>query len=204
MKKYNAGRKLYSIGEAYLILYRAVRTLPAFLRAHKSGMLQGDFTERLMLAVTEVNKCALCSYAHTKMALEAGMSADEIHSMLSGDFSDVRPDEMPAVLFAQHYADSRGRPSKKAWDSILRQYGNEKSVAILGAIRMIMLGNTYGIPWGSIKARFSGKPSRVPDPRSSIFYELAMLVTLVVFIPCVVVHAAAAAVLRFPPISFRQ
>lgn len=204
MKKQNTGRSLYSVGEAYMIIYRAVRTLPKFLRAHKSGMLRDDFTERLMLAVTEVNKCAMCSYAHTKMALEAGMSKEEINAMLSGDLSDVRPYEMPAVLFAQHYADSRSRPSKEAWDSVVRQYGNEKSLAILGAIRMIMFGNAYGIPLGSLKARFSKKPGRVSDPRSSIQYELAMLSTLIVFIPCVIVHVLAAAVLHLPLIGFRQ
>jgi AhpD family alkylhydroperoxidase len=38
-----------------------------------------------MLAVTEVNGCEMCSYAHTKMALEAGLSNDEIQQMLAGD-----------------------------------------------------------------------------------------------------------------------
>ncbi len=203
MKKHNVGRKLYSVGEAYMILYRAVRTMPSFLRASKKGVMKNDFTERLMLAVTEVNRCAMCSYAHTKMALEAGMSIDEINSLLAGDLSDVRPDEMPAILFAQHYADSRGRPSKEAWSSILRQYGDKKSIAILGAIRTVMLGNTYGVPLGNLKTRFSKNPHKVVDPRSSIWYELAMLGTFIVFIPCVIVHVLAAAVLRLPLIGFR-
>ncbi len=198
MKRKTAGRKLYSVGEAYMILYRAVRMLPAFSRARRSGMLRSDFTERLMLAVTEVNQCAMCSYAHTKMALETGMSMDEISSMLAGDLSDVAPDEMPAVLFAQHYADSRGRPSEEAWKSVVNQYGREKSIAVLGAVRMIMLGNTYGIPFGSLLARFSGKSGRTPDPRSSVWYELSMLLTLIVFIPCALVQALASAILRRP------
>ncbi|MFC0273464.1 carboxymuconolactone decarboxylase family protein [Metabacillus herbersteinensis] len=31
-----------------------------------------------MLAVTEVNGCEFCSYSHTKIALEQGMSQEEI------------------------------------------------------------------------------------------------------------------------------
>lgn len=144
-------------------------------------MLRDDFTERLMLAVTEVNKCASCSYAHTKTALETGMSMEEINAMLSGNLSVVGPKKLPAILFAQHYADSRGKPSKEAWNSIVKQYGNEKSLAILGAIRIIMLGNAYEIPLGSFKARLSKKPGKTTDPRSSIWYELAMLGTFKIF-----------------------
>lgn len=204
MKRQKAGRSLYSIGESYRIMYQAVRTLPKFLRARKNGVLRNDFTERLMLAVTEVNQCAMCSYAHTKMALETGMSIEEINAMLSGDLSDVKRDEMPAILFAQHYADSRGRPSEEAWSSVMQQYGKEKSTAILGAIRTIMLGNTYGIPFGSLKARFSKGTGRPPDPRSSVPYEFAMLSTLIVFIPCVIIHASAVAAFHLPLIGFKQ
>ena len=69
VKKQHVGRKLFSVSETYGIVYRAVRTMPAFATAQRNGVLQEDFAERLMLAVTEVNKCAMCSYAHTKMAL---------------------------------------------------------------------------------------------------------------------------------------
>jgi len=202
MKKYS-GRKLYTVGEAYRIMYQGLRTMPNVLRANRSGILRNDFTERLMLAVTAVNKCAMCSYAHTKMALETGMSIDEINAMLSGDLSDVPPDETSAILFAQHYADSRSKPSKEAWDSVVRQYGYEKSLAILGAIRMIMIGNTYGIPFGSLLARFSKKSANIPDSRSSVGYELATLGTLIIFMPCAIVCALVAAVVRLPLIDFK-
>lgn len=176
--------------------------MPAFATAQRNGVLQEDFAERLMLAVTEVNKCAMCSYAHTKMALSTGMSIEEINAMLSGDFSDIEPAEMPAILFAQHYADARGKPSKEAWDSVVKQYGYEKSIAILGAIRVIMFGNAYGIPLGSLKARLLKKPDKAPDSRSSTLYELTMLGTVIIFIPSAIIHALAAVVLRFPIIDF--
>ncbi|HOO27132.1 MAG TPA: carboxymuconolactone decarboxylase family protein [Lachnospiraceae bacterium] len=203
MKKQTAGRKLYSVREAYMIMYRAFRTMPFFIKAKKNGILQETFSERLMLAVTEVNQCAMCSYAHTKMALETGMNLEEINAMLSGDLSDVESEEMPAILFAQHYADSRCKPSEKSWNSVTAQYGSQKSIAILGAIRVIMFGNTYGIPFGSLKARFSKKSKKAVDPRSSLFYELAMLVTLLIFIPCTLIQALISAALHLPLISFK-
>ena len=70
--KNTLGRKLYSVPESYWILYQGFSTVKYMFKAKKNKELSPDFIERIMLAVTEVNGCAICSYAHTKMALEAG------------------------------------------------------------------------------------------------------------------------------------
>ncbi|MCE5342332.1 MAG: carboxymuconolactone decarboxylase family protein [Eubacteriales bacterium] len=198
MKKRSAGRTLFTLGESYWIIYHAMRSMPAIARARKRGLLDKHFSERLVLAVTEVNHCAMCSYAHTKIALRAGMEQAEISAMLSGDLSGVMPEELTAILFAQHYADCRNKPDREAWQTVLAQYGPEKSDALLGVIRMITMGNAYGIPSGSLLARVSRR--RAPDERSSLGYELAMLLTMIVFLPCAALHALAAATLRAPAI----
>ena len=182
---YSKGRKLYTPIEVYEITYKAFLTVRRFGRWRKEKFISTQFVERIMLAVTEVNDCPLCSYGHTKMSLEAGMTSTEIENMLSGQHSDVPTRELPAVMFAQHYAEYRGRPTKEAYNQIVKLYGREKAQAILGAIRMIMLGNAYGIPWGSFINRFKGKP----DPRSSILYELAIVISTFFFIPVALVHA---------------
>lgn len=56
------GRKLYSFSEIYTILYKGIRTAPYLSKAKKIGVLDTDFVERIMLAVTEVNGCAICSH----------------------------------------------------------------------------------------------------------------------------------------------
>ena len=141
-----------------------------------------------MLAVTEVNGCPLCSYAHTKMALEAGMNNEEIHNMLSGAMEDVPEEDLQAVVFAQHYADSRGYPSRESWDRVVENYGIVKAKGILGAIRAIMMGNALGIPWGSFFNRFKGQP----DERSNLGYELGVMVIGSIMIPVALVHALLA------------
>ncbi|WP_409228486.1 carboxymuconolactone decarboxylase family protein [Gudongella sp. SC589] len=186
------GRKLYSLGEIYTILYKGIRTAPLMSKARRKGEMSSEFMERIMLAVTEVNGCPLCSYAHTKMALEAGMSNEEIHNMLSGVMEDVPEDELQAVMFAQHYADSRGKPSKESWDRVVHSYGKIKSQGILGAIRAIMMGNALGIPWGSFLNRFKGKP----DERSSLGYELAVIVVGSLMVPIAMVHALIGSILN--------
>ena len=46
------------------------------------GLISPDFRERLMLAVTAVNGCRYCSYAHTRAALKGGLSREEISGLL--------------------------------------------------------------------------------------------------------------------------
>lgn len=190
--------QLYSLTEFYQILYQAMRSRKYLSRAKKSGAINLNFEEKVMLAVTEVNRCAICSYAHTKIALEAGMSNEEIHRLLHGDTEAVADDELPAILFAQHYADSRANPSKQAWQRILTVYGEDKAKGILGAIRKIMLGNALGIALGSLKGRIQGKA----DPRSNLLYEISMLLATILFFPVSLVHTFISGLRKAPLISF--
>lgn len=175
-----SGKKLYSVAEAWRFVFDLARTMPAFKKGR--GLISDSFFERIMLAVTEVNACAMCSYAHTRMALEAGLPEAEIKDMLSGDFKDAPEEEMPALLFAQDYAQWRGKASPEVWKQICARYGQERAGAILGVIRMIMVGNTFGIPFGSLQSRINGSKDTV-DARSNLLYELSfVLCTPFVFV----------------------
>ena len=165
------GRKLFSTSEIYQNIYKAIVSRKDYNKAIKNNLMSNQFKERIMLAVTEVNKCDMCTYAHTKAALESGMSNEEIQKILIGDLKYAPEDEVKGILFAQHYADFRGEPDKDIWVSLVKEYGMEKSLGILGVIRKIMLGNSIGIPLGSLKGRFKGQS----DPRSSLGYELLVL-----------------------------
>ena len=191
------GKKLYTVKESYWIFYNGVRTMKYFFRARRNNEISPQFVERIMLAVTEVNNCAICSYAHSKRALESGMTAEEIQNMLSGIMDDVPDDEVAGVMFAQHYADTRGNPTMESWQRIVQIYGTSKAEAILGSIRMIMIGNTYGIPWSSFFNRFKGKA----DPRSSLLYELTMMLGTVL-VPFSFIHALISDLLKKPIICF--
>jgi AhpD family alkylhydroperoxidase len=191
------GKKLYSVKESYWIFYNGIRTMKYMSRAKKNNELNKKFIERLMLAVTGVNVCSVCSHAHTKKALESGISNEEIQKILVEIIVDIPPEEFTAVLFAQHYADTRGNPSKKSWERIVEIYGISKAKGILGSIRMIMVGNVSGMVWSSFVNRLRGKP----DPRSSLRYEVIMFLSIVL-IPISFVHAVISDLFRKPIISF--
>jgi AhpD family alkylhydroperoxidase len=167
-------------------------------KAKKDSLMDETFIERIMLAVTEVNGCAICSYAHTKMALETGMDNEEIENLLSGDLAKTPEEELPAIMFAQHYAETKGKPTEKAWNRILEVYGKQKAFGILASIRIIMIGNAFGIVLGSFKNRMHGKP----DKNSPLLYELGMLLLFIPFIIISQFHRVLAFVTRRPIISF--
>lgn len=185
-------KKMYSPAELYSALYKGFRTMKYMKKSREGHLLTEDFIERIMLVVTEVNGCELCTYAHTKAALEQGMSDEEIQQILSGDINGITKEESVAIFFAQHYADTKGNPSKESWQRVVDEYGESKALGILGAIRMIMIGNIAGIPASAFKSRLKGKPIK----KSSLFYEIIMLLCTVIFIPIALLHSLAANIFR--------
>jgi AhpD family alkylhydroperoxidase len=194
------GRPLYSIRECYWIIYNGFRSFGRLKKIKDSQNMSHQFMERIMLAVTEVNGCELCLYAHTKKALESGMSAEEIQKMLAGVIDDVPNKEVYGIIFGQHYADTRAKPSLKAWNQINDGYGQELALGVLAVTRVIMLGNALGIPWGSLRKRVKGKA----DSRSSLGYELAILLSAVIMIPVGGIHAFVARLIGIPEMNIRE
>lgn len=193
----NKARK-YTISESYDILYKGLRTIRYLSKAKRESLIGDAFIERIMLAVTEVNGCAICSYAHAKMALKKGMDKEEIQYLLSGNLERIPKEELSAIMFAQHYAETKGHPSLETWNRILEIYGKDLALGILAATRMIMLGNTFGIPLGSFKNRMKGKP----DTYSTLTYELSLLLLFLPFSIISIPHILLASLMKSPIISF--
>lgn len=159
-------RHHYSVRDTYRITERATRTVVR--RARAGTQCDQEFAQRIRLAVTEVNGCELCSYAHTKYALEAGMDRDEVRNLLGGITQGAPDAQLPAIAFGQHYADTRGHPDPSAWQAIVDQYGEQQALCVLVATRTMMWGNAVGIPLSALRARFQGRP----DPNSSLVWEI--------------------------------
>ena len=78
--------------------HKGLRAFPLLRCAFSSGVLKQDSKERVMLAVTQVNHCTMCSFAHTQMALESGMSQEEIAMLLSGEYDRVPLDDCTSLI----------------------------------------------------------------------------------------------------------
>lgn len=177
-------KRRFSLWELYRSMVYAPRAASKLIGNSKSKLVNPHFVERLQLAVTEVNGCAACSYQHTQMALKQGMSNEEINSFLSGAGDFTRPEEAKAIMFAQHFADSRGFPKKYAYESIVEEYGEKEARIILSAAQTMIAGNMYGIPFSAFLSRLQGKPYK----GSSLFYEQGMLIVGFIFLPIAIIH----------------
>ena len=177
-------KRKYNFREMYWAFTRIPNAARQLSKNKKKGLISEHFVERLQLAVTEVNGCAACSYAHTSMALKMGMDAQEISSLLCGEADQIKPEEAKAILFAQHFAENRGKPDKEVLETITKEYGNEKAKIILAACRMMLVGNIYGLPFSAFQLRRKGKKYK----NSSLFFELSMLIGGVLILPLALIH----------------
>ncbi|HMF30752.1 MAG TPA: carboxymuconolactone decarboxylase family protein [Candidatus Lokiarchaeia archaeon] len=162
-----------------------IRTIANLLRRPRDilhtvihNQISPDFSERIMLAVTAVNGCRYCTYVHTKLALEQGCTPQVIQAITNFEYARLKEDEVVALAFAQHYAESRDSPSKDALKQLWRYYGPTKARDILNSIQLITVGNLTGNALDAFKSRLRGIP---PDHGSFLFefivYIIGMPVT---------------------------
>lgn len=115
------------------------------IRAIEQGkIMDEEFKERLMLAVTQVNDCRYCSYYHTRLALKANISIQELEDLLDGSVKSSPQKERIALLFAQHWAEQKGDVEQEFKQKMIDTYGEKKTELIDIIIRTINFGNLMG------------------------------------------------------------
>lgn len=114
-------------------------------RAAMREQVSLPFRERLMLVVTEVNGCRYCSYFHAQVASSSGIHEDELRELLAGSIPAGAPAaELPALIYAQHWAERDGQPDGDAERRLREVYGPDQAEAIHIVLRMIRIGNLLG------------------------------------------------------------
>jgi AhpD family alkylhydroperoxidase len=133
-----------------------IRDLRRMRALRSSTLVDAAFRERLMLTVTEVNGCRYCAWAHARMALSAGLSAEDIQALTEGELKDVPAGQVAAVLYAQHWAETDGVPDPEARARIVDTYGTDKAESLEIYMRMMRVGNLVGNSWDQLLSRVSG------------------------------------------------
>jgi len=151
--------------------------------AARAGRVGQAFAEKIMLAVTQVNGCRYCNYGHTRTALAAGVSPEELRQLMAGEFDGLPEDELVALVFAQHYAETGGHPAPEARQRLLEAYGPDTARDIMAYVRIITLGNMIGNTLDALLARLTLKPA----PGSRLRDELGILLLTVFWVPVVFV-----------------
>jgi AhpD family alkylhydroperoxidase len=144
----------FTLQEFYPILFNASRSIPLIKSWKKTRRISKPFRQRIFLAISGVNGCSMCSFVHTKIALQEGMQVDEIKEVLQGEYNNIPKEEVIGVLFAQDYAASKEQIDPKSWDRLVKEYGEQKAQCVLHVARIITFTTTIGITLDSIKDRF--------------------------------------------------
>jgi AhpD family alkylhydroperoxidase len=172
-------KKIYTYKETFRTAVCFFNGLRFIKQAKKAKVINKAFVERIMLGVTEVNGCTLCSYQHTGVALKAGLSREEIRALLDGELQSVKENEIIGVLFGKHVADQRGLFDKEAYDRMVKEYGEERALGVLGAVRIIMFTNIIGIMGGILFDTITLKNKKL----GLFIHELIRLPLLVIMMP---------------------
>lgn len=179
--KHNFDRRIYNCSllykdSAYLIFH-----IPSIIGLLIDSNITRSFIEKIMLVVTAVNSCPYCAWFHAKKALQAGLSKEEIISLLALQFS-AQPDdyETLALLYAQHFAETNRNPDELLTKNLYEYYGKKTARHIILAIRLIYFGNLSGNTFDAFLSRLKGKPAH----KSNVIFEfLFFLLSAPIFLP---------------------
>ena len=154
MSKTRFEKRTFSLYSFWTGLGKVLAHSADLYHMRKRPRIERSFRERIMLAVTQVNDCRYCSYVHARMALQAGLSEQEISELLEGDLEHSPPDQLVALAFAQHYAEQAGRPDQLTLERLQDSYGPESTNEIMASIRVIYFANLLGNTFDKLLHRF--------------------------------------------------
>lgn len=173
----------FSVQESIPIMYRASRSLPLIRTFSKNKRINKAFRERIMLAISGVNGCAMCSFVHTKLALAEGISAAQIKQLLGGEFSDIPAAEAVGVVYAQSYASGKEIVDPTSFQRLVEEYGDAKAVCILQVCQIITFTTVMGITLDGIKQRLTLKKAY-----NHLLAELSILLLIFTVFPLMTLY----------------
>lgn len=187
-------KRIFTLKDHFKIMNHAAKSFGLLMYVKKHKLFNKKFKERIMLAVTEVNGCELCSYVHTKISLSSGMNKHEIKGLLNGIKDDIPDDQLVGVLFGEYYASSHEQPEKYMINRLIEEYGREKAKTICAILGMITLTNSMGISMGLFKDRLMFRRVK----KSKILNELGIPLTTMTIFPILFMFYKVKSIFKTP------
>lgn len=155
--------------------------IPSIVGAMRNTALGKEFISKTMMVVTGVNGCTYCTWFHANEAAKSGLSEQEILDTFNLQFeADADAHTLPALMFAQHYAETDRHPEPEMWQRVVDHYGETTAQHVMMVIRLIFWGNLLGNTFDAVLARFKGEGAK---GSSRIFEALFFLLTFWLMLP---------------------
>jgi len=165
-------KRSYTLKEFFNDIIFLFHNFNRIFEALKAKRINKQFREKILLAVTAVNECKYCSFGHSLMALKNGCTREEISRIMKKDFSNSKPNEIIALTYAQHFAETKRSPDPGATKRLFSYYGLKKARDIFLFIRIMEIGNLLGNTIDAFKSRMKG----IPPKDGSIFFESILFI----------------------------
>jgi AhpD family alkylhydroperoxidase len=153
-----------------------LETVPLLQDSFRNKRLNRLFAEKIMIAVSGVNGCRYCCFAHARIALANGMSGDQVAQLIDGDLGELGPEEALAVAFAMHFAETGGDYEPASFSRVQAALGSQTAEDVLVLTRVMVLANLVGNTFDAFVSRVRGTPAA----GSSVADEIGVLLLLVV------------------------
>ena len=180
----NFSRRIYTFSYLMKDIGFLLKNIPFIIKASRKKLVNKQLTEKIMLVVTAVNGCVYCEWFHAKMAKRSGISNAEIHDLLNSQFNVTSKEaEIPALLYAQHYAETNRNPEKQMYNEFVEYYGINKARAIELNIRAIWFGNLSGNTFDAFRSRQKGQKAKNSNAIFEFFFFLFSYPVLAPLLP---------------------
>jgi AhpD family alkylhydroperoxidase len=164
--------RTYTVPELLGDLKSIVMRLPSLRSIWIGGRLPRALREKVVVAVAQVNACRMCEHAHTRMAIEAGVSDAELAALETMDERAFDRRTWIAIAHARERAEANFAPVTKdeSQDALVEVLGAQTYRDVEDVARVMTVANRIANTLNALSDRRRGKPV----PGSRLFDELVI------------------------------
>jgi len=161
---------VYKLPELFRDLGMVLRRAPALWSIWIGGRLPPALREKIIVAVAQVNACRMCEHAHTRMALEAGVSDAELAALENMDQSAFDRRTWLAIAYARERttADFTPLAEDESQEALTEVLGLQTRHDVEDVARVMTVANRIANTLNALPDRRRG----LPNPGSRLFDEL--------------------------------
>lgn len=170
--------RTYRVHELARDLIAVSARAPALVAIWLGGRLPPALREQVVVAVARVNACSMCEHAHTRMALEAGVSNAELAALENMDEGAFDRRTWLAIAHARERtkADFVRPAGDQAREVLIQELGAQTYRDVEDVARVMTVANRIANTLNALSDRAHGNP--VPGSRL-----LDELVINILFLP---------------------
>ena len=162
--------RIYTLPELFEDLKSVVSRVPSLWSIWLRNRLPRVLREQVVVAVAQVNACRMCEHAHTRMAIEAGVSDAELAALENMDERALDRRTWLAIAHARDRVMSDFAPvaAGSSQEALVEEMGAQTYRDVEDVARVMTLANRVANTLNALPDRVRGNPV----PGSRLFDEL--------------------------------